>query len=408
VPDTSPTRRDECAPARDHGTPTLFSFEFVSLNLAVFFGFCNLAIFYSFYTYLGKIGIPEGWRGWLVGLEPMAAFVVRLALIPLLHAGNSFRVMLLSLVVILAALCGYQYAGTVPALVALRVLHGAGFVLLVSAATVLLVGLIPEGRSGQAFAIMSISWLVPYAVVPPVFGALLGYFRDEAELYARFGILIMPGIAVLLAARRRVERRLGGTPASRKPPLGDSLLVLRQRPARMILAISFTLFFSNTTVFFFMQEFFRRSGFGQAGPFFAISTGTVIVTRVLGGKLLDRTGKWKLLAGLLPPFCACLLLFGRAGSPHLLHFLAVCYGLCLGVLYPVLNSAMFLVSPPHLRGANSNVVQLVMDIGYFASPPIAGAVLARGVDFARLFDLCALLAAAGMIPLMLLRRERAL
>lgn len=204
--------------------------------------------------------------------------MVRLALIPQLHTGNSFRVMVSSLVLILAALCGYQFASSVAALIVLRVLHGAGFVLLVSAATVLLVGLIPEGRSGQAFAAMSIAWLVPYAVIPPVFGALLSHFRNEAELYARFAVLIVPGVMVLFAARRRVEKGLAAC-ASRRPPLSDCLLALRRRPSPLILAIGFSLFFSNTTVFF-MQEFFTRSRYGQAGPFFALSAGPVIATRI--------------------------------------------------------------------------------------------------------------------------------
>ncbi len=401
--DSSAPHPDEAAPAHARPAPALFTFEFVALNLAVFFGFCNLAIFYGFYTYLGKIGVPVELRGFLVGLEPMTAFVVRLALIPLLHAGNSFRVMLFSLLLILFALCGYQFAGTVPALIAVRVLHGAGFVLLVSAATIILVGLIPEGRSGQAFAMMSIAWLVPYAVVPPVFDALARHFRNEAALYARFAVLIVPGIIVLLAARRRVESGLAGTRQSRKPPLADCLQALRQRSSRLILAISFTLFFSNTMVFFFMQEFFLRSGFGEAGPFLALSTGTVIATRIIGGKLLDRTPKWKLLLWFLPTFSGCLWLFSRVSSLAALYGLAVVYGTCLGVLFPVLNASMFLVSPPHLRGANANVVQLVMDFGYFVCPPVAGALLARGFGFAWLFDLCALLAAAGLIPLCLLR-----
>jgi MFS family permease len=387
---------------RSTGARTLFTLEFLSLNLAVFFGFCNLAIFYGFYSYLGRIGIPAEWRGFLVGLEPMTAFVVRLALIPLLHTGNSFRVMVSSLALILAALCGYQFADSVAVLIVLRVLHGAGFVLLVSAATVLLVGLIPEGCSGQAFAVMSIAWLVPYAVIPPVFGALLSHFGNEAELYARFAVLIVPGVMVLFAARRRVEKGLAGC-ASRKPPLSDCLLALRRRPSRLILAIGFTLFFSNTTVFFFTQEFFTRSRYGQAGPFFALSTGAVIATRIVLGKLLDKVEKGKLLWAFLPPFAACLLLLGRAGSPLGLYFLAAVFGICLGVLFPVLNAAMFLVSPPHLRGANTNVMQLVMDFGYFLSPPVAGALLARGFAFGRLFDLCALLVACAVIPLVFLR-----
>ena len=66
-----------------------FTFEFVCLCFVSFFAFCNMSVFYSFFSYLGHIGIPEKWRGFLLGLEPMTAFVLRLAIIPRLHLGNA-------------------------------------------------------------------------------------------------------------------------------------------------------------------------------------------------------------------------------------------------------------------------------------------------------------------------------
>ena len=75
----------------------LFTFEFFSLNLVIFFAFCNMAVFYSFFSYLERIDIPAEWRGFLVGLEPMSAFVLRLAAVPMLHVGNAATAMLIAL-----------------------------------------------------------------------------------------------------------------------------------------------------------------------------------------------------------------------------------------------------------------------------------------------------------------------
>ena len=82
----------------------LFTFEFICLNLVSFFAFSNMAVFYSFFSYLEKIGIPVEWRGFLLGLEPMSAFSLRLAIIPLLHLGNAAGVMLLALLMLVVAL----------------------------------------------------------------------------------------------------------------------------------------------------------------------------------------------------------------------------------------------------------------------------------------------------------------
>ncbi len=162
----------------------LFTFEFVSLCFVSFFAFCNMAVFFSFYGYLARLGIPVEWRGLLLGLEPMSAFALRLAIIPLLHLGNAVRVMMLALVMLVAALCSYLWVLTIPGLILLRVFHGAAFVLLVSASMSLLVHLIPRDRSAQGFGIMSVTVLVPYAVMPLVTDLLLPMLPSEAYLYA--------------------------------------------------------------------------------------------------------------------------------------------------------------------------------------------------------------------------------
>ncbi len=57
-------------------TKKLLSFEFLALGMIILAAFCNVSVFYSFYHYLGAIDIPVAWRGFLVGLEPMAAFIL--------------------------------------------------------------------------------------------------------------------------------------------------------------------------------------------------------------------------------------------------------------------------------------------------------------------------------------------
>ncbi|HNT56557.1 MAG TPA: hypothetical protein PKL99_01650, partial [Syntrophales bacterium] len=75
----------------------LLSFEFLALCLVIVSAFCNVSVFYSFYHYLGTIDIPLPWRGFLVGLEPMSAFILRLVVLPWLHMRNALAVTMASL-----------------------------------------------------------------------------------------------------------------------------------------------------------------------------------------------------------------------------------------------------------------------------------------------------------------------
>ncbi|HOD75843.1 MAG TPA: hypothetical protein PKJ17_07445, partial [Syntrophorhabdaceae bacterium] len=76
----------------------------------------------------------------------------------------------------------YLQATTVPALIVLRIFHGAVFVLLTSAVIALVVNFIPGEKSGQGFGILSVATMIPYAVIPPLSEALLPRVRNEGNI----------------------------------------------------------------------------------------------------------------------------------------------------------------------------------------------------------------------------------
>ncbi len=129
------------SPSAEQG---LFRPEFFLLSLIIAVAFCNISVFYSFYHYLEVIGIPVAWRGLLVGLQPLAAFVLRLFVLPWMHARNAYSISLFSLILLIIVCCSYLWVITVPAMIVLRLLHGAVFVLLTSALVSLFVAFIPR------------------------------------------------------------------------------------------------------------------------------------------------------------------------------------------------------------------------------------------------------------------------
>ena len=69
------------------------TFEFAALCAISILAFCNIAIFYGFYSYLTEIGIAPGWRGPLLSLEPLTALVARPFLGRYLTLNNGVRFM---------------------------------------------------------------------------------------------------------------------------------------------------------------------------------------------------------------------------------------------------------------------------------------------------------------------------
>lgn len=365
----------------------LLTVEFVVLNLVVALSFCNISVFYSFFHYLGTLDLPPAWRGFLVGLEPLTAFVLRLVAIPFIHGRNALALMAVSLVTLILVSWSYLGAVTIPALIALRVLHGATFVLLTSAAISLLVLFIPREKSGQGFGLVSVATMLPYAVMPPLMEALLPFVGDEARIYAGvsgFGLLAL----LLIAA---TGRRIAGSLKARqtaplgRPPLAGIGENLRQRDVLWLLAVILLVCLAHASVFYFMKNLSLETRAGQVGQFFLIAMVAMIVVRAFGGLVIDRLDKFLLLTAALAVLLCCFLLFPRVGAPSLYYSLAGLYGVSMGVILPILNALLFAASSPAMRGVNTNFSLFMMDAGYFLTPYLGGMLVAGGAGFGSVF-----------------------
>ncbi len=383
----------------------LLSLEFILLAGISFFAFCNMAVFYGFYDYLETIGIPVEWRGVLLGLEPFTAFMLRLLLIPLISAANGARMLLIGLLLLVVALLSYRWATTIPSLIVLRILHGAAFVLVVSASITLVVRFIPEERSAQGFSLFSLATLLPYAIMPPLTEWLLPQVASAAEIYAVVSVLAIPAILLLLMGQQRLNLAVAGLDQTltRRPGRQELQEDLRQPAVLLLLAVNLGVYLVYSTVFYFMKNFAGHLGGGEVGTFFTLSTVTLILTRLLGGLVFDRFPKLRTLKMSMAGLALCLLGLAQADSGEKLAALAVIYGLGIGVCLPLLNSVLFMASPPNLRGVNTNLALFMMDAGFFLSPWLGGAYLAAGGEVGVLFTGCALLLALASALLLAVR-----
>jgi len=391
-------------------SPKLFSFEFLALCLILMAAFCNVSVFYGFYHYLGVIGIPLAWRGFLVGLEPMAAFALRLFVIPWIQARNAYTVLMVSLFLMIAASCSYLWVVTVPSMVLLRIVHGAAIVLLTSAVIALIVQFIPKEKSAQGFSIVSISTMIPYAVIPTLTEAILPHVHSEAVIYA--GVSVFSGMSVLLLAALRnrliaVLRNIDDA-LTRRPRLGEIRENFRQRSVVFLLCTAFFVYLAHATVFYFMKDLALQTAIGDMGPFFTLSMVTMIAVRAFGSLIFDRMNKRRTLQFGLALLILCLAALPHSSAHMPFYLLAGLYGFCMGLILPLLNALLFLESPPPLRGLNTNLTMFTMDAGYFIMPYMGGMIIAFGAGFDVLYYIGAgfiLLSLSFVTPLAHIRRR---
>jgi MFS family permease len=371
--------------------PKLWTFEFLSLCLILVAAFGNVSVFYGFYHYLGTIDVPVVWRGFLVGLEPMTAFALRLLVLPWLHVRNAYGVLMVSLVLLILCSCSYLWVVTVPAMIVLRIAHGATFVLLTSAAIALVVNFIPPQKSGQGFGALSVATMIPFALIPPLSEALLPRVRSAADLYATVSVFSVAAILLLVALRRRLLRAMRGLDGVllRRPSISQIRENFRIRTVVLLLSATLLVYLAHAAVFYFLKDLSLRTAAGDVGLFFTVSMTTMIAVRAFGGVFFDRLNKRLFLMAGLALLVLGLLMLPKAVTATFYYASAVLYGLSVGVALPLLNALLFTSSPPALRGLNTNMTLFTLDLAYCLMPYLGGLLIAFGFRFATLFHVAA-------------------
>ena len=370
------------------GQQGLWTYEFLSLCAISVLAFCNIAIFYSFYSYLTELGIPPAWRGPLLALEPLTALLVRPVLGRFLTLGNSVRFMRMGLCLATLALLCYPFTTAIAALALVRVLHGLGFVILVGGLMGVLTVVLPREKSAQGFGLFSVTILLPYAIMPPFVELVLPHLPGHGAAYALAAPLMLPAFLLLGPLGRRTRALAQTLHPSHliKPSWTEVRQGLGKPSVALLIAANLFLVTAHSIIFFFMRDYAVLLGAGNPGMFFSYANAATIALRVTCGHLLDRVDKGRLLTLAFLGLAVLVPLFGWAGIPPALFGMAVLYGAGMALTMPLLNASMLQVSPPNLRAYNANLMMVAVDAGFFAGPFLGGMLLAAGLSHAGLFS----------------------
>ncbi len=366
----------------------LFTKEFLALNGIAFLTFCNMAIFFQFYRYLQSLPIGPEWHGFLIALFSITGLLIRPFISPFLHTGNARLWVLVSTAGVTLSLWAYNLAGDLGSMVLVRAVHGITYVVLGAALNASLVSLIPPSRSGQAFGLVTVITLLPFAVVPPVLDQVTRSMGGLLPVLNAAALLMLLVLPLSLAIKTSPAGEQGWAPS--RLSLQDLAGNLKDKRVAVLLVIMLLLYSSFTPVFFFLESYAGEIGIANPGLFFTLSTVSEIGIRLVAGPLFDKMNKVPLVAGSLAAVTAGYLALAHISGETALYALGVFLGLGWGIVMPVLNALMFDISPVPFRGLNTNLGVQMFQGGFFLGP-LAGAFVLTHSSFRGLYYLCACL-----------------
>ena len=357
---------------------TLWTFEFFGLCMIAFLGVCNVSVFYNLFNYLQTLGIPTELSGLVIGAYSLTAMVLYLVASPFLHIGNAPRVMLLGMVMMTASGFAYLFVHSFWGLLAVRMLNGAGQFCTGGGAMALFVSVIPPEKSGQAFGLYSVAILLGYAAVPTLMDTLTPFIPSPPHGYAAATVWFAPAAWIVWRIRlRRRDRQEAREAKGHLPAWADIVSNVKRLPVALLLLLNMSYFANWSGLFFLFKGFAQQQGLANVGAFFSLQMVSMILIRLLGGRLFDEFDKAR-LAGM------CFIIVGLA---HLaldnlpgtwaVPLVGIMFGLGMGLGYPAINGLMLQVSAERFRSLNANLMLFAVQAGFFLGPVVGGVLVAH-------------------------------
>jgi MFS family permease len=318
-----------------------------------------LLFFAGFYTlivpmplYLAGIGLPDWQIGVIMGAFGIASLIGR-PLAGALTDSLGFRpVILFGTAGLALGAVGVGFVTWPPLLFMLRILQAAGYVAFTTAATSLISDLAPVAKRGAALALFGAAANVAITMVPAVVSAGLELLTLRGAFLLCGGLAVLGGVLVWFAIPARttprgpfVVRSIFNFPAVLHAPMLTTWLF----------GIGFGVFYQ------FLPLLAERRGLAPVGLAYTVYGLSIIGTRLLTGRLLDRPDRRQVLPPAALLMAAGLSAFAIADQLWMLLVAAALTAIGGGLFHPALI-AIHVDSIPE-RGRATAAFYLAFDLG---------------------------------------------
>ncbi len=343
MPDPFPAAPPGAAPAGP-GAPSLLTPTFALTWCATF------ALFMSFYIllptiplYAVKLGATEAQVGLVIGLLTAASTVARPCVAPAIDRRRRKPFIAVGAAIFVISGLLYNVATSIPRLLLLRVFHGCGMGIFMTAATTLVADVAPLPRRGEAMGAYGLGINLAMALAPAAGMAVVNRASFTALFLASAAVALAAlafGIAVPEGPR---APRPGVTGEGRFGAGGDGAAPRGHIISRPAIFPSLVVLAQNITygaVLTFLPIWGRAHRLENPGTFFTVYALALLAVRTQAGKLSDRFGRGVAIVPGLGIISAAMVLLAVAGRPWQILAAGVVFGVGMGAVQPSLAALL--------------------------------------------------------------------
>ncbi len=355
----------------------------------------SFAFFFSFFLllptlplYLRRLGASDGAIGMIMGCFAITSMLLR----PWTGWGTDRwgrrPFMLAGAVVFALAPLGYAVSAGVLALVAVRLLHGAGMALFPTAATALIADVAPAARRGEFMGLFGAAGSIAMAL-GPISGVELLTRLGFGGLFAVAAVTALVALGLAFATSETLA-----TPSPARFTLASTI----SRPALGPALVIGCLMLTYGALVTFLPLHAQALGVNP-GVFFLVYALVLTLTRGPAGRLSDRFGRAPGAAAGLALAAVALGVLALSEGALALALVGALYGLAGGIAQPALMAWCVDVVAPADRGRAIGTFFTALELGIAIGAMSSGLAVARWGFAATFLAMAGVALAGALVPL---------
>jgi len=351
--------------------------DFSLVTLGNFFFFCNFSSFFLLPLFIRDIGGDEALIGYVmgtfgitsIGTIPFAAFLID-------HYGRRKFMLTGAFLMFLISLFYIFISDVSVKIFILRLMQGIAFAFFFTSAATAVSDYVPSEIRAYGLGLFGAFTIASYSLGPTI-GELI------IERFSYMAFFLYTSLFSLLAFIFCFFSREGNFTVSRKSVFSGFFGVVFSTRFRLLLLTNLIIAVGLGSMLNFFSVFLEENGI-HARNFFLTYSITVILIRVLGGKLPDIVERKKIALPSMFIMILSLLMISSINSTLSAIMVSFVFSLGYGILYPTVSAMIIDRALDDERGTAMGAFNMSFSIGinFFA---FALGLIARDYGFSRMY-----------------------